>query len=877
MNAKNKAVRFLVASMIPVVILCACVFFFLTVYMSRQSAQTINQVATLYMSSMSEQISMHFETIFGLRLHQLGSLTKSILSEHTKDPQALRQQLIQNTQALDFEYLALYSDDGEFEMLYGAPLQITDPEPFLSSMNAGQQKVAIGSDEDGNVVVLLGIPTDFGSIESCAALVAALPVSYISDALSLDEGKDHVYSFIIRQNGTFVIRSSDSYHHNNYFDRVRALYQDVGGQTPEEYLANLQQAMDQGTEYSSEFTINGERRHLYCTHLAYSEWYLLTFMPYGAMDTIINSLSQRWVTMALLGAGIVLFSLFLVFCQYFRLSRQHLRELEKARRIAEDAQHTAEDAQHTAEVALAAAEKARLEAEHANHAKSEFLSNMSHDIRTPMNAIVGMTAIAVAHMDDHEQVQNCLKKITLSSKHLLGLINDVLDMSKIESGKMTLNYDQVSLREVMDSIVGIVQPQIKAKKQNFNISIHDIFTENVYCDSVRLNQVLLNLLSNAIKFTPDGGSIQVALYESESPKGSGYVRVHLQVKDNGIGMSPEFSQHIFDSFAREDSTRVHRTEGTGLGMTITKYIVDVMGGTIELDSRQNEGSDFRVTLDLEEAEVQEMDMTLPNWNMLVVDDDKMLCESTVAALKSIGINADWTLDGESAVEMANLHHKQNNDYHIILLDWKLPNIDGLETARRIRSSLGGDIPILLISAYDWGEIEEDAKAAGINGFISKPLFKSTLYHSLRQYAGLAVDSPPVEEEHPTPLAGKRLLLAEDNELNWEIASELLSDLGLELDWAENGQVCLEKFQASSPGWYSAVLMDLRMPIMNGYEATRAIRSCARPDASLPIIAMTADAFAEDAQRCLDAGMNTHIAKPIDVQEVARTLEKFIQD
>ena len=502
---------------------------------------------------------------------------------------------------------------------------------------------------------------------------------------------------------------------------------------------------------------------------------------------------------------------------------------------------------------------------------------MSHDIRTPMNAIVGMTAIATANIDDTQQVHNCLKKIALSSKHLLGLINDVLDMSKIESGKMTLNMDQVSLREVTDSIVAICQPQVKAKKQQFDVFIHDISTENVLCDSVRLNQVLLNLLSNAIKFTPEGGEIHMALYEEASPKGDGFVRIHIEVRDTGIGMSQDFQKHIFDSFAREDSARVHRTEGTGLGMAITKYIVvDAMGGTIEMDSKQGRGTRFSVTLDLEKAQVMEEDMVLPNWNMLVVDDDRQLCESTVSALGSIGISAEWTLDGESAVDMVVKRRRRGDDYQIILLDWKLPGMDGIATARSIRQELGDKVPILLISAYDWGEIEGKAKEAGITGFISKPLFKSTLFNSLRQFAQPLQEGEKPPEQKGPDLRGRRVLVAEDNELNWEIASELLSAEGLELTWAENGQTCVEMFEQSPVGYFEAILMDIRMPVMGGYEATQVIRTLERPDRDLPIIAMTADAFAEDVKRSLDCGMDAHIAKPIDVQEVLRLLDKYLK-
>ena len=576
-----------------------------------------------------------------------------------------------------------------------------------------------------------------------------------------------------------------------------------------------------------------------------SEWYLISVMPYGMLDESINDLSAQRTFITLLACGSILLFLTLIFLRYFFLTRQQLQELGTARQAALEA----------------------------SKAKSEFLANMSHDIRTPMNAIVGMTAIATAHIDDRKQVQNCLRKISLSSRHLLGLINDVLDMSKIESGKLTLTLEAISLREAIEGVVGITQPQIKAKKQNFNIHIENITTENVYCDSVRLNQVLLNLLSNATKYTPEGGSIQLSLFEEASPRGENFVRTHLKVKDNGIGMSPEFLQRIYESYSRADEARIHKTEGAGLGMAITKYIVDAMGGTIDIQSELNKGTEFHITIDLEKATLPEADMVLPPWNMLVVDDDAVLCQTAVSALKSIGVNAESTLSGESAMKRIVQRHRQHNDYQIILLDWKLPDMDGLQIAREIRRSFGSEIPILLISAYDWTEFEAEAREAGINGFISKPLFKSTLFYGLRQYMGLEATHQPASG-NDAGLSGSRVLLAEDNELNWEIAYELLSDLGVELEWAEDGQICLDKFRESPEGYYDFILMDLRMPHMTGYEAAQAIRGLNRADsASVPIIAMTADAFAEDIQRCLECGMNAHIAKPIDVAELTRLLKK----
>ncbi len=849
MNNNKKTLRFLVVSLIAVSLLCVGIFSFLAFYMNQRSGETISSVGKIYMSGMSQQISMHFETTMDLRLSQVEALVETNLPG-SKNRDALMEDLVYSAKARGFEHLALYSTDGSFETLYGSDLTVIDPEPFLSSLNEGTKKIAVGVDPDGNRLVLMGVSSTYpmSGGKTCTALVAALPVDYISSTLSLDDEDGMMYSHIIRQDGTFVIRSGEAYR-DNYFDRIYAIYDELGGNGAGQHIEELQAAMDAGEDYSTVLVIGRERRHLLCTKLPYSEWYLVVVMPYGSLNEEITQLSRQWSSMAIAGCAVVLAALLLIFFRYIQITKQQLAELEQARQDAVSA----------------------------NKAKSEFLSNMSHDIRTPMNAIVGMTAIATANIGNQQQVQHCLKKIALSSKHLLNLINDVLDMSKIESGKMTLNIDQLSLREMMDGIVNIVQPQVRAKQQQFDIFIHDIVSENVCCDSVRLNQVVLNLLSNAVKFTPVEGSIHIALYQESSPKGEDFIRTHLLVKDSGIGMSPEFQAKIFDSFSREDNRRVQRTEGTGLGMAITKFIVDAMGGSIQLRSEQGRGSEFHVTLDLEKSTVQEADMVLPDWNMLVVDDDKELCESTVASLKSIGLHAEWALDGESAVQMAEERFLRHDGYHIILLDWKLPGMDGIETARELRRRLGENIPILLISAYDWGDIEAEAKSVGINGFISKPLFKSTLFYGLRPFVDTGETAPEIlPQEHEADFTGRRVLLAEDNELNWEIANELLTSLGLELDWAENGRVCVEKFSAAAQGHYDAILMDLRMPIMTGYEATQAIRALDRPDASLPIIAMTADAFSEDIQRCLDAGMNAHISKPIDLREVSRLLEKYLE-
>ncbi len=846
---KNKIKHFLVGSLTGVCIICIVVFAALAVYLSRQNEQAVTQLGNIYMSNINDRISKHFDAISDQCLTPMETFAENIPPMCGSSKEEYCKWMTYYGHSRNYDSVSWCDGEGNIETIYGDPLQKSFSANFLEAIKNGESRVAVGYNGSGEQVVLMCAPVSLSipGMEDCIAMVGELPISYLSDILSLEDEKSLVYSLVIRKDGTFVVRNSAAVR-DNYFDRVRAVYKETNDLKPEDYITELEAAMKDGRDYSAMVQVDGVRQHMYASSLPNSVWYLVTFMPYGALNESVKGLGTRSVVASAAVCVIILLALIVVFLRYLTLNRAQVKELEDARQ----------------------------EAEIASKSKGEFLSNMSHDIRTPMNAIVGMTAIATAHIDDKQQVQNCLKKITTSSRHLLGLINDVLDMSKIESGKMTLNEDLVSLRELMESIVSIVQPQIKAKHQKFNISIFNILSENVHCDSVRLNQVMLNLLSNAIKFTPENGSIEVILYEEESPRGEDYVRIRIQVKDTGIGMSDEFRQHIFESFAREDNKRIHRTEGTGLGMAITKYIVDAMKGEITVESRQGAGTQFQVVLDMMRAEERVEDMILPDWIMLVVDDDQQLCESTVESLRSIGIRAEWVLDGEDAVKMATRHHMEHKDYHVILLDWKLPDMDGIQTARELRKQLGNDVPILLMSAYDWTEIEEEARAAGISGFLMKPLFRSTLFYGLKHYAD-DEDVLPDEEEDTLRFSDRRVLVAEDNELNWEIANELLHDLGFELEWAENGKVCVDMFQKSEPGYYDAILMDIRMPIMDGYEATDTIRDMDRPDASLPIIAMTADAYSDDIKRCLSHGMNAHVAKPIDIDDVAHILKKYMDD
>ncbi len=848
-NMKNKTNRYLMVIFVLMFILCGCLFLLLMKYMMNSGKKTAAEISGFYMDRMSTQIIKHFDTTVEIKLAQVESIVKTVPPEGQVQGRKLIQAMAVSGAARDFQFLCLLSEEGEVQLIFGEEVEIADEEPFLDSLKAGEKKIAVANiPSTDTTLVLLGVPCayDMENGGKSIAMVAGIDVDYVNNTLFLDNPGVETYSHIIRRNGDFVIKSGTAVL-NNYYDRLQNIVLESDEQGADYYMEKVHESIDNKTLSTFIMSTNEGIKCVYVAPLPYSEWYLITTMSYDAMDGIIRKLDYNSLR-AFLMAIIMMFTIFIVvFIMYHRITRFQMIEIDKA----------------------------RSEAIRANKAKSEFLSNMSHDIRTPMNAIVGMTAIATANIDDRQQLMNCLKKITLSSRHLLGLINDILDMSKIESGKMTLNPDMVSLREAMDSIVTIIQPQIKSKNQVFDVFISNILAENVYCDGVRLNQVLINFLFNAYKFTPEGGEIHVYLSQEESPRGDDFVRVHFRVKDSGMGMTPEFQKKIFESFSREDSTRVHKTEGTGLGMTISKYIVDAMEGTIEVHSEVGKGTEFHVILDLEKATVKEEDMVLPSWNMLLVDDDEQLCRETAEKLEELTIHCDWAVDGRTAIRMMEEHHNRQDAYQIVLLDWRMEGMNGIETARELRHKFGDEMPILIISAYDWSDIEEEAREAGISGFISKPLFKSTLYHGLLQYMGSSQEKEEVQKAPSKDFSGVRILLAEDNDINYEIANELLTAIGIEIEWAQNGQICVDMFEKSDKGYYDAILMDIRMPIMSGYEAARKIRSLTRQDAGLPIIAMTADAFSEDVKKCKECGMNDHTSKPIDMDILTRLLAKYL--
>ena len=569
---------------------------------------------------------------------------------------------------------------------------------------------------------------------------------------------------------------------------------------------------------------------------ATSGWTLLGLVP----ESDLNVDTENWLLVGVISAGLlILFLSDLLYILYFN------KQLQVAAR----------------------------EAEAANKAKTDFLSTMSHDIRTPMNAIIGLTTIAEKNLGDVESTEESLRKIGLASNHLLTLINDILDISKVESGKLKLSPLTFSIVETVENLVTVSQPMIKEKNIDFSIHVDQMEKEYLYTDQLRLNQIYINILSNAIKYTEPGGSVSVDLNQEKSDK-PGCIRLTYKVADTGIGMSPEFMETMYQPFSRQVDSRVNSIQGTGLGLAITKQMVELLGGTIDCQSEQGKGTTFTVVLDIPEADRQHEDLQIESIDVLIVDDDEVMLETAADTIESLGASAEQARSGLEALGMIEHRHLEGRDYDVIIVDWKMPDMDGLETIRRIRSETEAESPILLISAYDWADIEEKAKDAGANGFVSKPLFRSTLYNKLNDLIGKESVSTEPEDDY-SDLHGLNILVAEDNDINWEIISAILAMYGITTERAENGRICVDKMREAAEGSYELIFMDVQMPEMNGLDATRAIRKLDDPWASsIPIIAMTADAFSENVTECLEAGMNGHIAKPVDIKLVIKEIRRI---
>ena len=597
--------------------------------------------------------------------------------------------------------------------------------------------------------------------------------------------------------------------------------------------------------------------HYYGMYSHGRDYYLYIYLP---VDQIYK-VTPSSVTVTLIAYLVVLAMVYLLQWRSARKYQMQQANAERAYRLSLE--------QKNAELELAVQHETA-----ANQAKREFLFNMSHDIRTPMNAIIGFTSLAIAHIDNKEQVMEHLKKISTASRHLLSLINNVLDMSRIESGRTTLETKTVHLPELVHDIRDIVQASVAAKRMSLFIDTVDVVDEDVIADPMRLNQILLNLLSNAVKYTPAGGTVSLRIEQKPaSPKG--FADYEFHIRDNGIGMSEEFRRHIFEQFSREKSTTVSKIQGSGLGMSIVKSLVEMMGGTISVESEPDKGTEFVVALRFpisgEKWKPRQI-AQLEGLRALVADDSTNTCLNVSKMLRSIGMRPEWTISGKEVVIRARDAMEQGDAFSVYLIDWLLPDMNGVEVVRQVRRVVGDDTPIIILTAYDWTDIEAEAREAGVTAFCAKPLFMSELRNVLAKPFGTE------EKDAAQPkrdFSGKRLLVVEDNELNLEIATTILEEAGFTVETAENGRVAVEKVEAAAPNWYDLVLMDIQMPEMDGYEATRRIRALAdKEKAGVPIVAMSANAFEEDKKNAMSAGMNGHIAKPLDVELLFRILSEL---
>ncbi len=830
--------------------ICALSYRMITDRIIDTSVQSIGELARHDEQAIISNLNSRWDTLEGIGR----GIGRRACATHSE----LLESLKASAQLLDCLRLALVAEDGSTA---GSDARTERNEELAqlcqSSLNRFiRRRSVLQSDTAGETEELLA-----GISLSEPITVEGVTYKWLAARLSLDTFKNELkinsydgrgYSSVIAPDGSYIVRiERDGDAADNFYASLEE------GVLPPEYpLERVKELVETEQPFSLEYTrSNGEVCVVTFDPMKELYWSFVTVVPREVFEE--QSMSLVKIFSALLLASLAMMTLAVAL-----ILRRRQRQIALERKYREELTQ-----------ALAMAEQA-------SRAKTTFLNNMSHDIRTPMNAIIGFTALASTHIDNKERVKDYLGKISQSSNHLLSLINDVLDMSRIESGKMNIDERPENLAEILHSLRNIIQADIHAKRQELFIDTVDVFDEDIFCDKLRLNQVLLNILSNAVKFTPPGGTISVRTTERAVSR-SGYGTYEFRVKDTGIGMSQEFLKTIFDPFSQEHSSTVSGIQGTGLGMSITKNIVDMMGGTIQVNSEMGKGSEFIVTLEFklqtEHKEVRTI-QKLEGLRGLVVDDDMNACQSVAQMLRQVGMRAEWTMYGKEAVARTEEAMKLGDSFYVYIIDWLMPDMNGIETTRRIRRLVGDEAPIIILSAYDWADVEEEARAAGVTDFISKPLFPSDLREVLLRACG---DLPQPQEEPPvSPNAdflGRRLLLVEDNAFNQEIAREILEEAGFLVETAEDGCQAVETVREAQPGWFDAVLMDVQMPVMNGYEATRAIRALDDPaKACVPILAMTANAFDEDKQAAKDAGMDAHLGKPIDIPALLEVLRKLLR-
>ena len=819
------------------------------------SDEAATKMSGLYLQELTTQTIGHFQTSIQGQFDRLRTAAYSISEEDLESEENVADFIMRTQETNGFSFLALLDDQGYYHSSDGV-FPAASKISFLNELFKGTSDL-ISYDETllGDNMLLLGIPItplQYGNTEFIAILAGRDMVS-LGSQLSLKRENSQTYSSIVAKNGDFIINSSlvtSLPQSTNVFSKFEKYTVFDPGFSLEAIKSDFQN--DRSGLVSYQF--GDERQYMYYAPLPDTEWYMLTIIPYRLIDGTVNGLTwklTRNAVIVLVLITVILSTVFLVY--YINMNRKE----QELRKVNADAQ------------------EARRKAENANLAKSEFLSRMSHEIRTPMNGIIGMSAIAMQNITSPAKVEDCLKKVSLSSKHLLALINDVLDMSKIESGKVIIKHEGFDFRVFLEGLSAVYYSQAREKGIEYETVLAGDINETLTGDSLRLNQILSNLLSNALKFTPAGGSIRLRISTFDPAADKDWLR--FQVSDTGCGIAQENFSKIFESFEQENETITSKYGGTGLGLSIVKRFSELMGGHISVISVVGEGSTFTVELPFDRCPNHTEATCYEDLRVLVVDDELETCEYVTGLLNHMKVQADSEISGTQAVERVLEAHRTGEDYSLCFIDWKMPDISGVETARRIRSSVGDDVLMILITAFDPSEIEEEAKAAGVAGILTKPLFESTVAQALaRIRMKLPLDHGTADKNVNYDFHGKHILLAEDNELNREIAIELIGATGAVMESAVDGVQAIQMFKDSAPGYYDLILMDIQMPRMDGCEAVRRIRAMDRPDAlTIPIFAMTANAFAEDEDKSREAGMNAHISKPLDVKTLYTRMEDFL--
>ncbi|MCI8284339.1 MAG: response regulator [Firmicutes bacterium] len=813
------------------------------------TAEAVYNVSKLYLEELTTQQVNQVTTTLNSQIQQLSTVIHSLRASDTENMIAA-QSFIKRMKDLNaFDFLAFIDEKGTV-YTEDATFPGISKFTFLAS-DFTKPVISFDQSMENSNLLLFSVPVINNSLEGhkLIAATAGINADTVSERLSLTENNGKSFSNVIMPNGGYVIRTNHTHIAAN--TNMLSTLQQEADFTDENALDHWRRDLNLKKANMVVYELKDVVHYTYYMPIEGTDWFITTTLHYDLISENVDVIRTTLTRNSLFQLMLILLVLFFLFIVYNSMRRRNDKlQLEK------------------------------IKAEEGNRAKSIFLSNMSHDIRTPMNAIIGFTNLAIKSVDDTNRTQDYLSKILASSNHLLALINDVLEMSRIESGKIQLEETECNLPEMLHDINSIVLGQVQNKQLHLLMDAVDITNENIYCDKLRMNQIFLNLLSNAIKFTPAGGKISVKIEQLQNAP-DGYGKYVIKVKDTGIGMTQEFAAKIFNPFERERTSTVSGIQGTGLGMTITKNIVDMMDGTINIITAPGKGSEFIITINLKLHEKQNKPVKfahLEGVKALIVDDDFDSCDAATRMLMKLDMQAEWTMSGKEAVLRAKQAIDINEAFGAYIIDLRLPDLDGIEVARQIRSVAGNQVPILLITAYDWTQIEKEAREAGVNAFCNKPVFMSDLQSALSKATGQKVIMPQhaETEEHQFDFNGKRILLVEDNELNREIALEILTEVGLNIDEAEDGSIAVEKIRSSEPGFYDLILMDIQMPVMDGYEATKAIRSLENKKlANIPIIAMTANAFEEDKKAAFDAGMNSHLAKPLDVEKLFATLAKVI--